>query len=145
MTRVFAVCLVFLGGTVASSPPDHATDDEAAVRATLEHYLAGHATGDGAHMRVAFHPEAKLFWVQDGALRQRPSDDYIAGFTGRPAADESRRRRWIESVDVAGTAASGKIVLDYPNGRFVDYMSLLKIDGEWKIVNKIFHRDAARP
>jgi hypothetical protein len=32
----------------------------------------------------------------------------------------------------------GKIVLDYPNALITDYMSLLKIDGEWKIVNKIF-------
>jgi hypothetical protein len=32
----------------------------------------------------------------------------------------------------------GKIVLDYPNALITDYTSLLKIDGEWKIVNKIF-------
>jgi hypothetical protein len=29
-------------------------------------------------------------------------------------------------------------VLDYPDAVLTDYMSLLKIDGEWKIVNKIF-------
>jgi len=119
-------------------------DEEAAVRQALDHYLQGHATGDGAHFRIAFHPEAKLFWVQDGALRQRTSADYIAGAPGRPADDEAARRRRIVSVDVAGTAASAKIELDYPAVRFVDYMSLLKIDGEWKIVNKIFHREAKR-
>ncbi len=31
-----------------------------------------------------------------------------------------------------------KLVLDYPEVKFTDYMSLLKVDGEWKIVNKIF-------
>jgi hypothetical protein len=34
-----------------------------------------------------------------------------------------------------------KIVLDYPDALLTDYMSLLKIDGEWKIVNKIFTVD----
>ena len=121
-----------------------AQDDEAAVRRALEHYLQGHATGDGAHFRMVFHAESELYWVQDGALRQRTSDDYIAAAPGRPAEDEADRRRRIVSVDVSGTAASAKIELDYPAVRFIDYMSLLKIDGEWKIVNKIFHREPKR-
>ena len=58
-----------------------------------------------------------------------------------PAADEAGRKRAIESVDVAGTAASARIVLDYPTVRFVDYMTLLKIDGEWKIVSKVFYAE----
>ena len=37
--------------------------------------------------------------------------------------------------------ASAKIILDHPATRFVDYMSLLKIDGEWKIVSKIFYAE----
>lgn len=135
---------VLMATAAAAWPNARLDDDEAAVRRALEHYLSGHATGEAAHMEAAFHPDAMLFWVQDGELRRRSSADYIAGFTGRPAADEARRRRWIESVDIAGTAASGKIVLEYPSGRFVDYMSLLKIDGEWRIVNKIFHREPVR-
>lgn len=135
---------VLMATAAAAWPNARLDDDEAAVRRALEHYLSGHATAEAGHMEAAFHPDAMLFWVQDGELRRRSSADYIAGFTGRPAADEARRRRWIESVDIAGTAASGKIVLEYPSGRFVDYMSLLKIDGEWRIVNKIFHREPVR-
>ncbi|HUF28201.1 MAG TPA: nuclear transport factor 2 family protein [Gemmatimonadaceae bacterium] len=139
--RTAAIGIVLLLGLTGSSFLHGQVQDEAAVRRTLDHYLAGHATGDGSHMRLAFHPEARLFWVQDGALRQRTSAEYIAGFTGRPAPDEAQRNRRIESVDISGTAASARIVLDYPAVRFVDYMSLLKVDGEWKIVNKIFHRE----
>jgi hypothetical protein len=113
--------------------------EEAAVRAAVDHYLQAHATGDGAHHRVLFHPEAKLFWIRDGQLATRTSEDYIAGSPGRPAVDEARRRRWISSVDVTGTAAVARVVLDYPNAHFTDYLSLLKINDEWKVVNKIFH------
>ena len=35
-------------------------------------------------------------------------------------------------VDVTGDAAVAKVVLDYPSARFTDYMSLLKIGGEWR-------------
>ena len=112
--------------------------EEQAARVPLEHYLQGHATGDPAHFRAAFHPEAKLFFIREGKLTTRTSEEYIAGARGTPPADEAQRKRWIESVDLAGNAAIAKIVLDYPTTRFVDYMSLLKIDGEWKIVNKTF-------
>ncbi|MFN2412266.1 MAG: nuclear transport factor 2 family protein [Pyrinomonadaceae bacterium] len=47
----------------------------------------------------------------------------------------------MESVEVSGNAARPKIILDYPTVRFVDYMTLLKINGEWKIVSKVFHAE----
>lgn len=71
--------------------------------------------------------------------RERTGEAYVAGFRGQPQSDESARRRWISSVDVTGTAAVARVVLDYPNALFTDYLSLLKIEGEWKVVNKIFH------
>ncbi len=116
--------------------------DEAGIRAVLEHYLQAHATGDGAHHRLAFHPVAMLFWISSDTLAQRTSDAYIAGSPGRPARDEAQRRRRIVSIDHTGTAAMAKVELDYPTVRFVDYMALLKVNGEWKIVNKIFHRES---
>lgn len=114
--------------------------DEAAVRAALNHYIQGHATGDPSHMRIAFHPAARLFWSSADTLATRTSEEYISRSPGKPAADEASgvRKRRIESVDVTGNAATGKIVLDYPDAYIVDYMSLLKTNGEWKIINKIF-------
>ena len=115
--------------------------EKAAVRVPLENYIKGHATGDGEYMKKAFHTEGNLVFIRDGKFTTRSFADYIAGFTGKPAADEAQRKRSIESIDISGNAAVGKIVLDYPATRFVDYMSLLKINGEWKIVNKSFYAE----
>jgi len=117
------------------------TPEKDAVRVPLENYIKGHATGDGEYMRKAFYPEGNLIFIRDGKYTTRSFADYIGGFTGKPADDESKRKRSIESIDVTGNAASARIVLDYPTTRLVDYMSLLKIDGEWKIVNKIFYAE----
>ena len=135
------VALLPLGSAAAQTA---ATGDEAAVRAALEHYLAGHATGDGKHHSMVFHPESKLFFNSDGKFATRTSAEYIAGSSGKPAADESRRKRRIAMVDVTGDAAVAKIELDYPTAFFTDYFTLLKVDGEWKIVNKTFHRGAPK-
>jgi hypothetical protein len=32
-----------------------------------------------------------------------------------------------------------KIRLDYPAATLTDYMLLLKLDGKWQVVSKIFH------
>jgi hypothetical protein len=115
--------------------------EDAAVRAAIEHYFRGHATGDGANHRRVFHPESKLFFMRDGKFASRTSEEYIAGSRGTPPADEAQRKRTIEWIDVTGDAAVAKLRLDYPEVTFTDYMSLLKIDGEWKIVNKTFYAD----
>jgi hypothetical protein len=112
--------------------------EEAGVREAIEHYFRGHATGDGEHFKKAFHLEAKLFWIRDGKLSQRTAADYIAGARGTPAPDEAQRKRRITSLDITGNAAIVKVMLDYPDASITDYMSLLKIEGEWKIINKTF-------
>ncbi len=116
--------------------------EEAAVRQALGYYVQGHATGNPEVMARAFHPEAHLTYVvDDGSVRTISLADFLGGMTGRPAPDEAQRVRTIELVDIGGTAAVGKIILDYPTIRFVDYMSLLKVNGEWKIIHKSYYRE----
>lgn len=118
-----------------------AQDEKAAVRVPLENYIKGHETGDPEYMRKAFHTEGNLIFVRDGKYTTRTFAEYIGGMSGKPAADENARKRSIESIDVMGTAAVAKVILDYPNVKFIDYFTLLKINGEWKIVNKSFHAE----
>lgn len=118
------------------------TNEEAAVRVPLENYIKAHATGDPEYARKAFHSEGNMIWIREGKYSSEPFDAFIKrAFTGKPAADEAKRKegRKIEAVDISGNAAVARIVLDYPAVKFVDYMTLLKIDGEWKIVNKSFY------
>ena len=137
--KTLILAAVILCAGAASASAQTADAEAAAARVPLENYLRGHATGDPEFMRKAFHTEGSLIFIRDGKYTTRSFAEYIAGMSGKPAPDEGRRKRWIESLDVSGNAAVGKIVLDYPSGRFVDYMTLLKLGGEWKIVNKSFH------
>jgi hypothetical protein len=121
------------------------SSEKDAVRIPLENYLKAHATGNGEFHKKAFHTEGNLIFIRDGKYTTRSFADYIAGSPGKPAADEDKRKRWIESIDISGNAASAKIILDYPTAKLTDYMSLLKINGEWKIVNKIFTSEPKTP
>lgn len=139
MRSVLSFLFVILGFAISTSFGQ--TDEDSAVRVPLQNYIKGHETGDGEFFRKAFHTEGSMVWVRDGKFTTRSFTEYIAGAAGKPADDEDKRKRQIESVDIAGTAASAKIILDYPTVRFVDYMTLLKINGEWRIVSKVFYAE----
>lgn len=128
-------------GLVAQGAP---SADEAGVRKALDAYFQGHATGQGEHFRRGMHADMRMSFVRDGKLVHRNLDEFASGATGKPAADEAKRKRKIVMVDITGTAAIAKIELDYPDVFFTDYMSLLKVDGEWKIVDKTFDRAPSR-
>lgn len=135
-----------LAAAMLIAAPAFAQDkDEAGARAAVEHYLAGHATGSAAEFTAAFHPKATLYWNREGQLAERSSAEYIAGASGKPAADEAQRKRRIESLDVTGDVGMAKVVLEYPAVTFTDYLSLLRTNGEWKIINKIFHAERKQP
>ena len=140
MIRRLALSVAFAAtaAPLAAQVPSGKDPEDAAIRVALEHYLAGHATGDGAHHRAAFHKVANLYFVRGDTVATRSGADYIAGAPGKPAADEAQRRRRILMIDRTGDAAVAKIELDYPNAVLTDYMALLKTGGEWRIVNKIF-------
>lgn len=118
-----------------------ASSEAAAARVPLEAYIQGHATGNGDFMRKAFHTEAKVMAFRDGKLTNLTSEEFASRFNGKPAADEAQRKRRIESVEITGNAGVGKIVLEYPTVTYTDYMSLLKVGDEWKIVNKVFYAE----
>lgn len=138
--RNMALLMVLLFAGYAGSAIAQSTEIDA-VRIPLENYLKGHATGEGEFFRKAFHTEGNMVWIRDGKFTTRSFAEYIAGASGKPPSDEAKRKRSIEGIDIAGNAASAKIILDYPSVRFVDFMTLLKIDGEWKIVSKVFYAE----
>ncbi len=136
---LFGIFTIYFGAIVLADK-----SEREAVKIPLDNYLKGHETGKAAYMKKAFHTEGKLMFIRDNKYTTIDFADYIGRTKGEAAKDENQRKRTIESIDISGNAAVGKIVLDYPNTRFVDYMTLLKIDGEWKIVNKAFYAEQKR-
>ena len=119
----------------------HATPeaiDRDAITKTLQHYIDGARTGSGDAMKPAFHEDATIF----GYI----GDDLFAGpiqglFDWN---DENGPATGLEvlgtDIDLASTVATVRLELDDWTGhRFTDLFTLLKVDGEWKIMNKVFH------
>ena len=120
---------------------DAPTDEATLARKPLEAYMQAHATGDGDLIRAAFLPTARIDGLRDGKPVSRTTEEFAAGFSGRPAEDEAQRTRRIDAVEFHGNAGMARVTLDYPKVTFTDYFVLLKVGGEWKIASKVY--DAA--
>lgn len=144
VSALWATLLTVLTGCVR--PADAGADgaERAKVEVAVQRYFKGHSTGDGATMAQAFHPAAHILSARDGKLADLTLDQFRTRFSGKPAPDEAKRVRRILSVDISGDAAVAKVELAHPDNHFIDYLSLLKLDGSWVIVNKIFHRSAPK-
>ena len=120
--------------------------DEAAIRQTVQYYFDGGKNRDSLTLRKAFHPEARMLFARDGKLVVVPIGEYITrvGSEPRKPGEVDSTERKVVSVDVVGDAAVAKLKLERPDGVLTDYMSLLKVDGRWLIVNKIFTRGTPR-
>ena len=135
-TRLLALALV---STAFSSRPQ--ASEDAAVRRTVQFYLDGLKANDIPTTKKAFHPSARLCWVQHDTLAsydqtQWFKTDYPAT-TPVPSPDANVPMR-IDLVDITGDAAVAKVEEDYPGALYTDYLSLLKIQGEWQVVGKVY-------
>jgi len=116
--------------------------EEAAIRQTVHYYFDGGRNGDSVSLRKAFHPEARMLFLRDSGLAVVPIGEYIrrvAENKPKAGAVDSTERR-IASIDIAGDAAMARLELKRPNALITDYMSLLKVEGRWVIVNKSYSR-----
>lgn len=47
----------------------------------------------------------------------------------------------FSGIDVSGTTAQAKVSYDYPGRKYTDYYNLLKVNGDWKIVDVICYTE----
>ncbi|MFW6085319.1 MAG: alpha/beta fold hydrolase, partial [Gemmatimonadota bacterium] len=128
------------GGGTRALPTESTvtTDQEAEVRAAAQAYLDGLLHGDVATLESAFHPDTRFQGSVGDALVDMTFEDWAESRRGKRMRPVEEYRHSIEDVLIAGDAAVVRTDVDWPDTYFVDYLSLLRVGGEWKIVNKIW-------
>ncbi|MEZ2132622.1 MULTISPECIES: nuclear transport factor 2 family protein [unclassified Sinorhizobium] len=114
--------------------------EEQAVEAVVHLYIEGMAFANETALRKAFHPRASIIGHYDGAVEWLSRDEFIAAIVAEGAAPPGTQPFMdIMSIDVTGDAASVKVADEFAGKRYSDYLSLLKNEGRWTIVNKVYH------
>jgi hypothetical protein len=127
--------VTLLAPSLATAQP---SSDDKNVRAVIEQYFRGHATGDPSEMKKPFLPSAHVEGNRKGVFTSWTVQQYAGNFSGKPASDEASRKRTIDRVDISGDAAMVSATLVHGATTFTDYFVLLKVNDEWKIANKVY-------
>lgn len=107
-----------------------------AIVKTIQHYIVGAKSGRGADMKPAFHQDATIFGYIGADLFAGPIQQLFDWNDQNGLATGVQAR--IASIDTFDTIATARIEIDNWTGhRFTDLFTLLKVDGEWKIMNKV--------
>ena len=109
-----------------------------AIAKSVQRYVDGGKSGRGAEMKDAFHPDATIFGYIGADLFAGPIQKLFDwNDQNGPAKDLQAR---LASIDITGTIATVRLELDNWTGhRFTDMFTLLQVDGEWKIISKVFY------
>lgn len=121
------------------------TDDEQ-IRTVVADYLDGMVYADETRLRHAFHPDAKSIGHENGLLEWESLDAFIAACKAGnvlPVGEPYYHR--IVWIEVTGDIAVVRLEDDYRGVRYTDYLTLMRFDGGWKIINKAFFNHGTGP
>lgn len=120
------------------------TQAEAAIRAAAEGYCVALHTADADFLHDLCHENFAMASVQ-------PSGNQMF-FTRETFVERARSREpfpgepsfEILSVDIEPEMAMVKLWIDMPPRRYCDYLGFFLIEGEWKLIQKLY-RTASGP
>ena len=111
-------------------------DDSSAVRATVTSYIEAYYTGNAQRMQQSLHPHYLKHMIHgDIPVREKTGSEMVQevrthGPADLPAASKTEQ---VTVLDVAGSIASAKLVTP----GWTDYMTLSKLNGQWKILSVV--------
>ncbi len=104
----------------------------------VQNYIDGAKSGKGDDMKPAFHEDATIFGYAGADLFAGPIQRLFDWVDENDPATGLHAR--ITSIDVVDSVATVRLELDnWIGSRYTDMFTLLKVAGEWKIMNKVFH------
>jgi len=115
-----------------------------AIVEVLNKYNDGCKQAKSSIMKPAFSEQATIFGVSaDGKLSGGAIQNLFDGIDSafRPSPDAQSA---IVNIDIVGTAASARVDTNGVSGFcFTDFFHLLKVDGKWTVISKIYHTHLA--
>lgn len=120
-----------------------AQSDLELISETLTDYIEGSTEGQPKRLETAFHPNLNLYSTdKEGKMTTWSGKEYILDTKeGKPTGEAGR----ILSVDFENHAAVAKVKISHPDYKnsYIDYFMLLKLEGKWTIIHKMYTREVS--
>jgi hypothetical protein len=116
-------------------------EEKTAITATIQAYFDGMMDRDLGKLQQAFFSEARLIGYRGENLTVTEFKDWAANTAKGEKRDRSQFKNQIQSVEIKGYTALVKTELWWPGIYYFDYLTLMKIEGQWKIVHKTWYEE----
>ncbi len=114
----------------------------AEIEGVIERYFEGLHHADPERLGKVFHPQAIYATADETPPLIRDMPEYMSIVAKRqsPASLGAVRRDSIDSIELAGAnTAFAKVRCVIAPRDFVDYLTLVRTDGRWQVIAKVFH------
>ena len=110
------------------------------IQAVIQNYFEGIYNGDVVQLKEVFHSGTLLFGDIKGVPYFKAVTEYIDGVKSRKSPKDLGEdfKMKILSIEILGNNAIVKAQLPMLGYNYFDFLSLAKINQDWKIVNKLF-------
>ena len=116
--------------------------DEQQIKETIQTYFDCMYESDAEKTHAAFHQNAKITgYLEDGLHEMSVAEfaEFVSSQQPSAKAKGEAARLDIVSIDIAGDTAVTRVRDDYLGMTFLDTLSLLRVEGQWSIYNKLFY------
>ena len=111
------------------------------IVAVLETYFDALHYSDPEKIEEIFHPKAIYATADEDPLLYRTMDEYVPVIAARPSPHSRGEARadHIDSIDIAGeNTALARVRCSIGSKDFVDFLTLVRTAGKWRIMAKVF-------
>ena len=131
---IIVLVLVISQGCSPKAPEVNSADKKL-IQEKIYMYFEGWLTGDATLLGKAMHSTCQLKNIKDDDVLIIDRPKYLGFFSPRPRLENAGGK--ILKIDITGPIGSAKIELETSKRLFTDYFNLMKVKGEWFIVDKI--------
>ena len=132
MLKIFLLTLMLSSQTWAKGSP--------MIDQVIQDYFQGYQQADTVLIKKSFHHQTRLLSVDNGKMDVTEMQDWLTSLEDRRERGDIRKGKLeIVSVDITQETASVKLNITFEKFSFTDYLSLLRVEGKWIIVGKIYH------
>ena len=116
--------------------------DKKEIEQTVQVYFDSMFESDIEKVNTAFHPNAMISGNFGGSFSEMNREDFgkfVASQQPTPKEKGDTPRLEILSIEIAGDTAVARVRDDYLGKTFLDTLSMVKLEGNWSIYNKLYH------
>lgn len=116
------------------------TSEYNAVIATANQYVEGLRVGSAEVVAQAFHKDAVMYGFTNGELLGGPIGNLFDFVQKNGSAPEITTRLDILAITPTTAVVRVDMEKDAIGADYNDYLTLIKIDGTWKVITKVYHQ-----